>query len=295
MFERLTTEQGNEKTRHLDEMTTKEILQAMNEEDQTVAAAVARQLDSIEKLVHIVIAAFQRGGKLIYVGAGTSGRLGLLDAVECPPTFGVDPKMVQAVIAGGREAVANAVEGAEDDEEAAVRDLEAVGLTANDVVVGIAASGRTPYVVSALRYAKKRGAATGSIACNHGAEISQYADAAVEIETGPEVLAGSTRLKAGTAQKMVLNMISTASMVGIGKVYGNWMVDVQATNEKLKERAKRILMEATGVNAEEASRYYEQANGEVKTAIVMILRQCSYEEAKARLQKTGGFVRKALD
>ncbi|KAF0995302.1 N-acetylmuramic acid 6-phosphate etherase [Geobacillus sp. TFV-3] len=295
MLERLTTEQSNEKTKCLDEMTVKEILQVMNEEDQTVAAAVAKQLDSIEKLVQIVIAAFQRGGRLIYVGAGTSGRLGLLDAVECPPTFGVDSKMVQAVIAGGWEAMVNAAEGAEDDEETAVHDLEALGLTENDVVVGIAASGRTPYVVGALRYAKQVGAATGSIACNQGAKISQYADAPVEIETGPEVLTGSTRLKAGTAQKMVLNMISTASMVSIGKVYGNWMIDVQATNEKLKERAKRILMEATGVSAEEASLYYEQANGEVKTAIVMILVGCSYEEAKARLQKAGGFVRKALD
>ncbi|KJE27887.1 N-acetylmuramic acid 6-phosphate etherase [Geobacillus kaustophilus] len=295
MLERLTTEQSNEKTKCLDEMTVKEILQVMNEEDQTVAAAVAKQLDSIEKLVQIVIAAFQRGGRLIYVGAGTSGRLGLLDAVECPPTFGVDPKMVHAVIAGGWEAMVNAAEGAEDDEEAAVHDLEALGLTENDVVVGIAASGRTPYVVGALRYAKQVGAATGSIACNQGAKISQYADVPVEIETGPEVLTGSTRLKAGTAQKMVLNMISTASMVSIGKVYGNWMIDVQATNEKLKERAKRILMEATGVSAEEASLYYEQANGEVKTAIVMILGGCSYEEAKARLQKAGGFVRKALD
>lgn len=232
---------------------------------------------------------------MIYVGAGTSGRLGLLDAVECPLTFGTEPSMVQAILAGGMKAVSRAAEGAEDDEEAAVRDLQAVGLMENDVVIGIAASGRTPYVVSALRYAKQIGASTGSIACNKGAAISQYADAAVEIETGPEVLAGSTRLKAGTAQKMVLNMISTAAMVGIGKVYGNWMVDVQATNEKLKERAKRILIEATGVSAEEASHYYEQAKGEVKTAIVMILRQCGYEEAKKRLQQAKGFVRRALE
>ena len=295
LLEHLATEQRNEKTKHLDGMTTREILHVMNEEDRAAVIAVSKQLDCIEKIVHLVIAAFRRGGRLIYVGAGTSGRLGLLDAVECPPTFGTEPAMVQAILAGGLKAISEAVEGAEDDEEAAVRDLQAVGLTKNDVVIGIAASGRTPYVVSALRYAKQIGAATGSIACNKGAVISQYADAAVEIETGPEVLAGSTRLKAGTAQKMVLNMISTASMVGIGKVYGNWMVDEQATNEKLKERAKRILIEATGVSAEEASRYYEQAKGEVKTAIVMILRQCGYEEAKERLQQAEGFVRKALE
>lgn len=295
MLEHLATEQRNEKTKHLDEMETREILRVMNKEDQAAVIAVSKQLDCIEKVVQLVIAAFRRGGRLIYVGAGTSGRLGLLDAVECPPTFGTEPSMVQAVLAGGLRAVVKAVEGAEDDEEAAVRDLQAVGLTKNDVVIGIAASGRTPYVVGALRYAKQIGASTGSIACNKGAVISQYADAAVEIETGPEVLTGSTRLKAGTAQKMVLNMISTASMVGIGKVYGNWMVDVQATNEKLKERAKRIITETTGVSAEEASYYYEQANGEVKTAIVMILRQCDYEEAKERLQQAEGFVRKALE
>jgi len=295
LLEHLATEQRNEKTKHLDEMETREILRVMNKEDQAAVIAVSKQLDCIEKVVQLVIAAFRRGGRLIYVGAGTSGRLGLLDAVECPPTFGTEPSMVQAVLAGGLRAVVKAVEGAEDDEEAAVRDLQAVGLTKNDVVIGIAASGRTPYVVGALRYAKQIGASTGSIACNKGAVISQYADAAVEIETGPEVLTGSTRLKAGTAQKMVLNMISTASMVGIGKVYGNWMVDVQATNEKLKERAKRIITETTGVSAEEASYYYEQANGEVKTAIVMILRQCDYEEAKERLQQAEGFVRKALE
>jgi N-acetylmuramic acid 6-phosphate etherase len=256
--------------------------------------AVSKQLDQIEKLVQKVIASFQQGGRLIYIGAGTSGRLGILDAVECPPTFGTDPDMVQGIIAGGLKALTNAVEGAEDDEELAVRDLQKVSLASKDVVVGIAASGRTPYVISALRYAKQIGATTGSIACNKGAEISKYADVSIEVETGPEVLTGSTRLKAGTAQKMVLNMISTASMIGIGKVYKNLMVDVQATNGKLKERAKRIIMEATGVGANEAARYYGAAHGEVKAAIVMILLQCSYEEAKERLQKANGFVRKAL-
>jgi N-acetylmuramic acid 6-phosphate etherase len=275
-------------------MTTQEILQVMNEEDQTVAFAVSKQLAQIEKLVQKVIASFQQGGRLIYIGAGTSGRLGILDAVECPPTFGTDPEMVQGIIAGGLEAFTNAIEGAEDDEGLAVRDLQKVSLTDKDVVVGIAASGRTPYVIGALRYAKQIGATTGSIACNKGAEISKYADVSIEVETGPEVLTGSTRLKAGTAQKMVLNMISTASMIGIGKVYKNLMVDVQATNGKLKERAKRIIMEATGVDANTAARYYMEAHGNVKTAIVMILLQCSYEEAKERLQKANGFVRKAL-
>jgi N-acetylmuramic acid 6-phosphate etherase len=294
LLERLTTEQRNNKTRNLDEMTTKEILQVMNEEDKTVAIAVSKELAQIEKLVQKVIASFRQGGRLIYMGAGTSGRLGILDAVECPPTFGTEKEMVQGLIAGGLEAFTNAVEGAEDNEELAVRDLQSIGLTEKDIVIGIAASGRTPYVISGLRYAKHIGAATGSIACNKGAEISKYADISVEVETGPEVLTGSTRLKAGTAQKMVLNMISTASMIGIGKVYKNLMVDVQATNVKLKERAKRIIMQAADVDAKTAEQYYEAAQGHVKTAIVMILLQCSYEEATERLQKANGFVRQAL-
>lgn len=294
MLERLTTEQRNNKTRNLDEMTTKEILQVMNEEDKTVAIAVSKELAQIEKLVQKVIASFRQGGRLIYMGAGTSGRLGILDAVECQPTFGTEKEMVQGLIAGGLEAFTNAVEGAEDNEELAVRDLQSIGLTEKDIVIGIAASGRTPYVISGLRYAKHIGAATGSIACNKGAEISKYADISVEVETGPEVLTGSTRLKAGTAQKMVLNMISTASMIGIGKVYKNLMVDVQATNVKLKERAKRIIMQAADVDAKTAEQYYEAAQGHVKTAIVMILLQCSYEEATERLQKANGFVRQAL-
>lgn len=294
LLERLTTEQRNNKTQNLDEMTTKEILQVMNEEDKTVAIAVSKELAQIEKLVQKVIASFRQGGRLIYMGAGTSGRLGILDAVECPPTFGTEKEMVQGLIAGGLEAFTNAVEGAEDNEELAVRDLQSIGLTEKDIVIGIAASGRTPYVISGLRYAKQIGAATGSIACNKGAEMSKYADISVEVETGPEILTGSTRLKAGTAQKMVLNMISTASMIGIGKVYKNLMIDVQATNVKLKERAKRIIMQAADVDAKTAERYYEAARGHVKTAIVMILLQCSYEEAEKRLQKANGFVRRAL-
>ncbi|KYD17272.1 hypothetical protein B4168_1672 [Anoxybacillus flavithermus] len=294
LLERLTTEQRNNKTQNLDEMTTKEILQVMNEEDKTVAIAVSKELTQIEKLVQKVIASFRQGGRLIYMGAGTSGRLGILDAVECPPTFGTEKEMVQGLIAGGLEAFTNAVEGAEDNEELAVRDLQSIGLTEKDIVIGIAASGRTPYVISGLRYAKQIGAATGSIACNKEAEMSKYADISVEVETGPEILTGSTRLKAGTAQKMVLNMISTASMIGIGKVYKNLMVDVQATNVKLKERAKRIIMQAADVDAKTAERYYEAARGHVKTAIVMILLQCSYEEAEKRLQKANGFVRRAL-
>ncbi|SFA40951.1 N-acetylmuramic acid 6-phosphate etherase [Parageobacillus thermantarcticus] len=294
MLEHLTTEQRNNKTRNLDEMTTEEILQVMNEEDKTVAIAVSKELEQIEKLVQKVIASFRKGGRLIYMGAGTSGRLGILDAVECPPTFGTEKEMVQGLIAGGLEAFTNAVEGAEDNEELAVKDLQSIGLTEKDIVIGIAASGRTPYVISGLRYARQIGAATGSIACNKGAEMSKYADISVEVETGPEILTGSTRLKAGTAQKMVLNMISTASMIGIGKVYKNLMVDVQATNVKLKERAKRIIMQAADVDAETAERYYEAAQGHVKTAIIMILLQCSYEEATERLQKANGFVRRAL-
>lgn len=294
MLEHLTTEQRNKKTWNLDEMTTKEILQIMNEEDQTVAVAVSKELDQIEKLVHKVIASFQQGGRLIYMGAGTSGRLGILDAVECPPTFGTDQSMVQGLIAGGLKAFTNAVEGAEDNEEMAVEDLQAIGVTEKDTVIGIAASGRTPYVISGLKYAKKVGATTGSLACNKNAEISKYADVSIEVETGPEILTGSTRLKAGTAQKFVLNMISTASMIGIGKVYKNLMVDVQSTNSKLIERSKRIIMQATNVDYETATHYYEAAHRHVKTAIIMILLKCSYEEALQKLQKANGFVRKAL-
>lgn len=278
----------------LDEMSLKQILETMNEEDNSVPIAVANELAHIEKVVESVIQSFKVGGRLIYVGAGTSGRLGILDAVECVPTFGVSPETVLGFIAGGMEAFTIAVEGAEDNVEEGEQDMKSAAVSDKDTVIGIAASGRTPYVIGALDYAKEQGASTAAISCNKDAEISKHAEMVIEVETGPEVLTGSTRLKAGTAQKLVLNMISTTSMIGIGKVYQNLMVDVKSTNEKLIERAKRIIMEATQVDYETAGKYYEEANSHVKTAIVMILLQCSYEEAVGKLEESGGFIRKSI-
>lgn len=294
MLENLSTEHRNEKTMNLDEMSIKEVLQSMNQEDRTVALAVENEIEEIEKVVQIVIKSFEEDGRLIYIGAGTSGRLGILDAVECPPTFGTDDKMVQGFIAGGLKAFTKAVEGAEDREELAEEDLKSIGLNEKDTVIGIAASGRTPYVIGGLKYASSVGASTASISCNKNAEISKYAKLNVEVETGAEILTGSTRLKAGTAQKLVLNMISTASMIGVGKVYKNLMVDVQSTNAKLVERSKRIIVEATGASYEVATEYYEKANRNVKVAIVMILLQCEYGEALEKLKCAKGFVKKAL-
>ncbi|MGH0520470.1 N-acetylmuramic acid 6-phosphate etherase [Bacillus toyonensis] len=294
MLENLSTEHRNEKTTNLDEMSIKEVLQSMNEEDRTVALAVEKEIEHIEKVVQTVIKSFEEEGRLIYIGAGTSGRLGILDAVECPPTFGTDDKMVQGFIAGGLKAFTKAVEGAEDREELAEEDLKSIGLNEKDTVIGIAASGRTPYVIGGLKYAHSVGANTASISCNKNPEISKYAKLNVEVETGAEILTGSTRLKAGTAQKLVLNMISTASMIGVGKVYKNLMVDVQSTNEKLVERSKRIIVEATGVSYEVAAEYYEKANRNVKVAIVMVLLQCEYGEALEKLKEAKGFVKKAL-
>ncbi|EMA6344159.1 N-acetylmuramic acid 6-phosphate etherase [Bacillus cytotoxicus] len=294
MLERLSTEHRNENTMNLDEMSIKEILEAMNQEDRKVAIAVHNEIEQIEKIVRNVISSFQNGGRLIYIGAGTSGRLGILDAVECPPTFGTDERQVQGFIAGGMKAFTKAVEGAEDREELAMEDLKGIQLNDKDTVIGIAASGRTPYVIGGLKYANYVGAKTASISCNKGAEMSKLAQVSVEVETGAEVLTGSTRLKAGTAQKLVLNMISTASMIGIGKVYKNLMVDVQSTNQKLVERSKRIIMEATEVDYKDAEAYYEKANRNVKAAIVMILLQCEYGEALEKLKDAKGFVKKAL-
>ncbi|MCU9601885.1 N-acetylmuramic acid 6-phosphate etherase [Pallidibacillus thermolactis] len=291
MLEKLTTELRNPKSMELDNKSIKEVLLLMNEEDATVPLAVKKEIDNIESVVKEVVKAFKNGGRLIYVGAGTSGRLGILDASECPPTFGVEPTLVQGLIAGGEKAILKAIEGAEDDEESGQLDLKAISINEKDVVVGIAASGRTPYVIGALKYANEVGATTASISNNKHSVIGKIAQIAIEVETGPEVLTGSTRLKAGTAQKLVLNMISTASMIGIGKVYENLMVDVQPTNKKLVERSKRIIMEATGVDYNTAQTYFLRANQEVKPAIVMILLNCSYEEALDKLEKSNGFIR----
>lgn len=294
MLEKLATERRNEKTMRLDDMSVEDMLTVMNAEDQTVAAVIQQEIPVIKQVVDRVIQSFQAGGRLIYIGAGTSGRLGVLDAAECVPTFGVSPDMVVGLIAGGERALIKAVEGAEDSKTLAVEDLQTLQLTANDTVIGIAASGRTPYVIGGLDYAREVGATTAALSCNKQAAISEHADFRIEVETGPEVLTGSTRLKAGTAQKLVLNMISTAAMIGVGKVYQNLMVDVQSTNEKLEIRAKRMIVEATGVELETAARYFTSSNGHVKTAIVMILADVSYTEAVERLQHAHGFVRDAL-
>ncbi|MBD7909369.1 N-acetylmuramic acid 6-phosphate etherase [Sporosarcina gallistercoris] len=294
MLEKLGTEQRNAQTMSLDTMSVADVLRAMNKEDGSVIEVIYAQLPTIEKTVNAVIDSFQKGGRLIYVGAGTSGRLGILDAVECVPTFGVSPDMVVGLIAGGLKAFTKAVEGAEDNPELGVQDLKDIQLNETDTVIGIAASGRTPYVIGALDYASQTAAHTISISCNEGAEMSSHADIAIELPTGPEVLTGSTRLKAGSAQKMVLNMISTAAMIGIGKAYGNLMIDVQATNLKLQERSKRIIMEATGVDLHTAASFYEASGKHVKTATVMILLDCTKEQAQERIEATGGFVRKAI-
>lgn len=293
-LEKLATERSNPKTSKLDSMSVKEIIKTMNEEDQTVAIAVAKVLPQIEDAIHIVYDKLSKGGRLFYVGAGTSGRIGLLDAVECPPTFSTSPQMVQAVLAGGLSAVMVAVEGAEDDKELGENDLIQKKITSSDVVIGIAASGRTPYVAGALSYAQSIGAKTISLTSNVQAAISRFANVAIEVETGPEILTGSTRLKAATAHKMVLNMISTATMIQLGKVYQNLMVDVHASNFKLKERAKRIVCEATNVTNEEAEKALAETQFNVKQAIVMLLTEFTADEVAELLDKTDGKVRAAI-
>ncbi|KGL46602.1 N-acetylmuramic acid 6-phosphate etherase [Listeria newyorkensis] len=295
MLENLSTEKRNEKTTSLDTLTVKEALQIMNEEDAKVPVAIAANLASIETVINGVIESFKKGGRLVYIGAGTSGRLGVLDAAECVPTFGVPATMVVGLIAGGEKAFLKAVEGAEDSAILGKEDLQGIALTANDYVLGIAASGRTPYVIGALDYAKEIGAKTGALSCNTNAAISKHADTAIEVDCGPEILTGSTRLKAGTAQKLVLNMISTVSMIGIGKVYKNLMVDVMPTNEKLVERSKRIIMEATECDYETAEKHFELAGQHVKPAIVMILTNTDLATATEKLAAADGFIRRTLD
>ena len=290
----LTTEKRNPNTMHLDQMSVGQVLELMNKEDQQVPEAIAEALGQIEAAVETIIQSLKAGGRLIYFGAGTSGRLGVLDAAECVPTFGVSPDLVVGLIAGGDKAMVEAVEGAEDSLTLAEEDFKKLNLNANDTVVGIAASGRTPYVIGGLQYAQSIGAKTVSIACNKEAKISGYAQIPIEVDCGPEILTGSTRLKAGTAQKLILNMLSTVSMIGIGKVYQNLMVDVQATNEKLEERSKRIIMAATECSYEEAASYVEAANHKVKVAIVMILTNLDATEASRKINAANGFVNQVL-
>lgn len=290
----LTTEKRNPNTMHLDQMSVGQVLELMNKEDQQVPKAIAEALGQIEAAVETIIQSLKAGGRLIYFGAGTSGRLGVLDAAECVPTFGVSQDLVVGLIAGGEKAMVEAVEGAEDSLTLAEEDFKKLNLNANDTVVGIAASGRTPYVIGGLKYAQSVGAKTVSIACNKEAKISGYAQIPIEVDCGPEILTGSTRLKAGTAQKLILNMLSTVSMIGIGKVYQNLMVDVQATNEKLAERSKRIIMAATECTYEDAVRYFEAANQNVKVAIVMILTNLDATEASQKINAANGFVNQVI-
>lgn len=290
----MTTERRNPRTMQLDTMSELEIVTVMNEEDARVPLAIAKKLPQIAQAAHWAAEAFAQGGRLFYMGAGTSGRLGVLDAAECPPTFGVAPGMVVGLIAGGEKAFIKAVEGAEDDRALGQSDLEAHNLTAKDVVIGIAASGRTPYVLGGLAYARSVGCRTAAIACNPGSAVGKAADLAIEVEVGPEVLTGSTRLKSGTAQKLILNMISTASMVRAGKAYQNLMVDVMQTNEKLHVRAENIVIDATGVERVEARRAIDAAGGSVKCAITMLLAGCDADEARRRLDEAKGHVRAAI-
>lgn len=289
-----TTEARNPLSHDLDRLGVLPLLQLMNDEDGHVVPAVRRVLPQVAAAVQLVVSSLRSGGRLIYLGAGTSGRLGVLDAAECPPTFGTDPHQVVGLIAGGQGAILHAVEGAEDSPQLGEQDLRARGLSRNDIVVGLAASGRTPYVIGGLDYARGIGAATVAVACNPRSPISSHAQVAIEVDNGPEVLTGSTRLKAGTSQKLILNMLSTASMVRLGKVYGNLMVDVVPTNSKLVERAHSIIAAATGVDAPTASAFYQRACQRPKTAIVMILAEVDFDEAERRLARAQGQVRDAL-
>ncbi|WP_199228178.1 N-acetylmuramic acid 6-phosphate etherase [Salipaludibacillus keqinensis] len=291
---KLTTESRNVNSMNLSQMTTKEILQTINNEDKKVAYAVEKVLPNIEQAIDQVYDAIQKGGRLFYVGAGTSGRLGVIDASECPPTFMTPPDMVQTVMAGGNGAYTNSAEGAEDNEIQGAIDLKAKELTKNDVVVGITASGRTPYPIGAVKHAAEVGAYTVSLSCNERSEISEYAQCNIEVIVDPEVLTGSTRMKAATAHKMVLNMISTTVMVKLGKVHENLMVDVHASNHKLMERAKSIIMEITNVTYEEAEKALMLAGKEVKPAIVMIEAKVPLQIAKEAILNSDGYVGKAI-
>lgn len=289
-----TTEQTNANTRDIDKLPVLEALELINREDAKVAAAVQAALPDIARAVAMIVAALAAGGRLFYVGAGTSGRLGMLDAAECVPTFSAPPELVQGVIAGGAEAMLRSIEGAEDDPAAAADDLRARHVSSADVVCGIAASGRTPYVIGALNFARSIGARSIAVACNHDSPVAALADIAISVDVGPEVIAGSTRLKAGSAQKMILNMLSTASMIGLGKVYGNLMVDVKVTNAKLLTRAVGLVMRLTGLDEAAAQELLGSANNEVKTAVAMQRRDLDYPQARQLLAEAKGRLRQAL-
>jgi N-acetylmuramic acid 6-phosphate etherase len=293
-LQRLVSEGRNPRTLDIDLMPSLRIVTTMNAEDRTVAEAVAQTLPQVAQAVDAIVAAFSTGGRLVYIGAGTSGRLGVLDASECPPTFGVPPTMVVGLIAGGLDALVNASEGAEDRTEAGAADLKNIGFSARDVLVGIAVSGRTPYVIGALDYAKALGATTVALTCNPDSPIARLAGISIAPVVGPEVITGSTRLKSGTAQKLVLNMLSTASMVRIGKTYGNLMVDMIASNSKLVARAARMVSEATGCTLPEAEAALAQSGNNSKLAILIVLTGDDADTARQRLAAAGGVLRRAI-
>ena len=293
-LEKLTTESRNQNTIDIDKVSTLEMVRKINNEDKKVAEAVEAELPKIAEAIDGIVKGMHKGGRLIYIGAGTSGRLGVLDASECPPTYGVSEELVQGIIAGGKEAIFRAKEGAEDSKELAVEDLKFKSLNENDTVVGLAASGRTPYVIGGLNYANEIGALTVAVTCNSDSEVSKAAKISIAPVVGPEVVTGSTRLKSGTAQKLVLNMLSTGVMIKLGKVYGNLMVDVRATNAKLVERAKKIVCEATGVQREGAEKILEETNFDVKLSIFMLLSKLNKDEAKTILENNNGYIAEAL-
>ena len=290
----LTTESRNTETMHLDEMSIQEALKAMNDEDQFVPKAIEPIIPELTKVIKEAISKFKQHGRLIYIGAGTSGRLGVLDAAECVPTFNTSPDEVIGIIAGGSKAMTEAVEGAEDNEEQGKDDLKAIQLSKKDIVIGISASGRTPYVKAALAFANEVGAVSVSLSCNTNSEMSKLSQYALEVPVGPEVLTGSTRLKSGTAQKLILNMISTMTMIGVGKVYDNLMVDLKPTNQKLIQRSIRIIKDICDLNDEEAKLLYEKADQNIKTAVVMYLCDTTKDDAQNKLLQHNGVIKQAI-
>lgn len=293
-LENMVTESRNKNSMKIDTLSTLEMVKLINEEDKKVAFVVETQLEKISEAIDLISKAFLNNGRLIYIGAGTSGRLGVLDASECPPTYGTPHEQVIGLIAGGKTAILKTIENAEDNKNMAIEDLKSINLTLRDILVGIAASGRTPYVLSGLEYFKSLGGKTIGITCNPDSELANLGDIVVSLIVGPEVITGSSRMKAGTAQKLVLNMLTTGSMIKIGKVYKNLMVDVKASNEKLVERQKIIVMEATGITKDEAKKILDESNNNCKLAIFKILSGLEILEAKKILDENNGFIRKAL-
>ena len=293
--ETLKTEQENENTVAIDQFSILEVLKTINDEDQTISSAVRESLPEIEKVVHYAKTALVGGGRVFYIGAGTSGRLGVLDASECPPTYSAPSDWFIGIIAGGDKALRNSIEGAEDKPDSAIEDLRKFNLTVNDLVIGISCSGAAKYVISALDYAKEKGSKTAYLITNPVPFLTTDVDVVISVDTGPEIITGSTRMKAGTATKMVLNMISTATMVSMGKVYGNLMVDLMAVNEKLVDRGTRIIQKITGLDYDSSEEALIRANKSVKTAIVMINKNCELNDAEEKLRHVGGSLRKIID